>query len=83
MEVGEPPRSPESLRVSGAAAFYELTEDAGRLRRRARHKQASTTEIYVQEVAPYEFLAGLSPTTRNLVFAVASHFDHVLWSVLE
>ena len=67
--------TPASLRGGGATAFYELTEDADRLRRRARWATVQSAEIYIQEVAPYEFLASLSRNTREHIFRVADGFE--------
>ena len=67
--------TPASLRGGGATAFYELTEDADRLRRRARWATLQSAEIYIQEVAPYEFLANLSPNAREHIFRVADSFE--------
>ena len=67
--------TPASLRGGGATAFYELTEDADRLRRRARWATLQSAEIYIQEVAPYEVLANLSPNAREHIFRVADSFE--------
>ena len=67
--------TPASLRGGGATAFYELTEDVDRLRRRARWATVQSAEIYIQEVAPYEFLVNLSPNAREHIFRVADSFE--------
>ena len=67
--------TPASLRGGGATAFYELTEDVDRLRRRARWATAQSAEIYIQEVAPCEFLASLPRSTRDHIFRVADSFE--------
>ena len=67
--------TPASLRGGGATAFYELTEDVDRLRRRARWATVQSAEIYIQEVAPYEFLASLPRSTRDQIFRVADSFE--------
>ena len=66
--------TPASLRGGGATSFYELSEDIDLLRRRARWSAVQSAEIYVQEVAPYEFLSGMSRPVRDLIFRVAEEF---------
>jgi hypothetical protein len=56
--------TPGGLRAGGSTAFFEATEDLERLRRRGRWLRATTVEIYVQEVAPSEFLMNLQPETK-------------------
>ena len=51
-------------RAGGATAFYEATEDLPRLMQRARWRCEDQLRIYVQEVAPSEFLVRLEPHAR-------------------
>lgn len=64
--------TPASLRGGGATQYFVLTEDLGRLQRRARWRRLSTLETYVQDVSPAEFLLKLSPQTKNLLHTAAS-----------
>ena len=54
-----------------------------RLRRRARGRNNETVEIHVQEVPPYEYLAGLEASSRNRMFAVAEFFEDIMWEALR
>ena len=54
-------------------AFHE--EEAFGGFRRARWSAVQSAEIYVQEVAPYEFLSGLPLNVRSLIFQVAEDFE--------
>ena len=74
--------TPASLRAGGATAYYEACEDIERLRRRARWRKNDTVEIYVQEVAPHEFLSNLDVGKRNRIFAAVEFFEDVLSNVL-
>ena len=75
--------TPASLRAGGATAHFEIFEDIERLRRRARWSVAQTAEIYVQEVAPYEYLASLSQSRRGKIFRVAEFFDQQIHECLK
>ena len=67
--------TPASLRAGGATAHFETYESIDMLRHRARWRKTETPEIYVQEVAPYEYLAQLPREQRSFIFEVAAHFE--------
>ena len=67
--------TPASLRAGGATSHFEFFEDIPKLQRRARWADPRSAEVYVQEVAPYEYLASLDPRTREEFFRVAEFFE--------
>ena len=75
--------TPSCLRGGGATAFYEATENLPLLQERARWKRLETLQIYVQEVAPAEFLMRLPVHTRERIFRLSEHFHIVVHTALE
>ena len=67
--------TPASLRAGGATSHFEFFEDIPKLQRRARWADPRSAEVYVQEVAPYEYLASLDPRKREKLFRVAEFFE--------
>ena len=70
--------TPGCLRPGGATALHELTEDVDWLRRRGRWRNASTLEIYVQEVVPWEFLARQSPAVLARLRVLANMLPDIV-----
>ena len=85
---GKPVYAPSSF-VGGPRHMHQCFVDAmelvanidllARCGRWAKHKVAA---IYVQDVAPYEYLAGLPPQRRRYIFDVAAFFETGLHRVL-
>ena len=57
--------TPAFLQGGGATVFYESTEDGDQLRRGAGSASLQSTDIRIQEVAPYECFTGCSRNTRE------------------
>ena len=72
-----------SLRGGGAWHFYALTEDLSRLQHRGRWARLETLQIYVQEVAPTEYMMKLKPATKLRIQSLASQLPAVLQAATE
>eukprot|EP00438_Fugacium_kawagutii_P005971 Skav202222 [mRNA] locus=scaffold2694:32189:41526:+ [translate_table: standard] len=67
-----------SLRPGGATWVLQQTEDGDFCRRRGRWLNQRVMEVYVQEVASFQFLSVLPALTRDKVFTLALTFPQMM-----